>query len=88
MDDAAFRRVFAGSPVRRLGHARFLRNVLIAVGNSGEGTLLPAAEACLAHADPVVRGAAVWAIRRLDPAHRAVDDPDPAVRAEWTAALH
>jgi epoxyqueuosine reductase len=88
LDDASFRRLFAGSPVKRLGHARFLRNVLIAIGNSGEPALVPSAEAHLDHHDPVVRGAAVWAIRRLDPGHVPLADPDPAVRAEWTAALN
>lgn len=87
LDDAGFRRLFAGSPVKRLGHARFLRNVLIAVGNSGNPGLLASAEAHLHHDDPVVRGAAVWAVRRLDPGHAPESDPDPMVRAEWTAAI-
>jgi epoxyqueuosine reductase len=85
LDDAGFRALFAGSPVKRLGHARFIRNVLIAVGNSADRSLLPLAEARLADPSPIVRGAAVWAIRRLDPGHMAQPDPDETVRAEWTA---
>ena len=75
LDDAAFRKMFAGGPVRRAGHERFLRNVLVAAGNSGDGTLLPAVEACLRHDSPLVRGMAVWALatvtadgRRIFPA--------------------
>ena len=51
--------------IKRIGHARFLRNVLIAVGNSGDETLAALAEARLSDRDPLVRGAAVWAVRRL-----------------------
>ena len=65
LDEAAFRKMFAGGPVRRAGHERFLRNVLVAAGNSGDGTLLPAVEACLRHDSPLVRGMAVWALSRL-----------------------
>jgi epoxyqueuosine reductase len=84
LDDAGFRKLFAGSPVKRLGHARFIRNVLIAIGNSGDGDLIACAERWLTHADATVRGAAVWAVRRLDPERAPVDDPDDTVRAEWT----
>jgi epoxyqueuosine reductase len=87
LDDAAFRELFAGSPVKRLGHARFLRNVLIAIGNSGDDALLASAEARLSDADPMVRGAAVWAVRRLDPDHAETPDPDASVRAEWAAPV-
>ncbi|MEQ1900982.1 MAG: tRNA epoxyqueuosine(34) reductase QueG [Devosia sp.] len=65
LDDGAFRKLFAGSPIKRIGHGRFLRNVLIAIGNSGSDDLLEPAEARLGDGDPLVRGAAVWAIRRL-----------------------
>ncbi len=65
LDDAEFRRRFAGGPIKRIGHARFLRNVLIAVGNSGDATLIPAATARLAHESAAVRGAAVWALAQL-----------------------
>ena len=66
LDDAGFRALFAKSAVKRIGRARFLRNVLIAIGNSGDPTLASAAERLLADASPLVRGAAVWALGRLD----------------------
>ena len=95
LDDAGFRSLFAGSPIKRIGHARFLRNVLIAVGNSGNAELLPLARARLSDNDPLIRGAAVWAVRRLVPAHEArrlaLDflprEADTTVRSEWTAEL-
>jgi epoxyqueuosine reductase len=95
LDDAAFRTFFAGSPIKRIGHQRFLRNVLIAIGNSGEAGLMPLARARLADPDPVVRGTAVWATRRLaTPAEArrlALDflpsESDISVRAEWSAEL-
>jgi epoxyqueuosine reductase len=87
LDDAGFRALFTASPVKRLGHARFLRNVLIAIGNSADPSLLPLAEARLGDPSPIVRGAAVWAVRRLDPGHKAQADTDESVLAEWTAEL-
>jgi epoxyqueuosine reductase len=93
LDDAAFRQRFSGSPVKRIGRDRFLRNVLIAIGNSGEAALRPAAIPHLADPAPLVRGAAVWALGRLSaPAEmRALApeaaDPDPAVAEEWRIAL-
>jgi epoxyqueuosine reductase len=91
LDDAAFRTLFAGSPVKRTGRERFLRNVLIAVGNSGEATLAASAEACLDDASPLVRTMAVWALARLLPEQAfmklhetyAADETDSDVRAEW-----
>ncbi|MBZ4689481.1 MAG: hypothetical protein JG765_732 [Cereibacter sp.] len=65
LDDAGFRARFAGSPIKRIGRDRFLRNVLYAIGNSGDPALLPAARARLADADPVVAEAAEWAVARL-----------------------
>ena len=65
LDDAAFRRAFAGSPIKRVGRNRFVRNVLIAIGNSGLAELLPAARYLTADADPVVAEAAAWACGRL-----------------------
>ena len=65
LDDAAFRALFAGSPVKRVGRNRFVRNVAIAIGNSGDPALLPAARALAADADPVVAEAGAWAARRL-----------------------
>ncbi len=65
MDDAAFRARFAGSPVKRIGLARFLRNVLYAIGNSGDPALRASAEAHLEATDPAVADAAAWAVSRL-----------------------
>jgi len=65
LDDKAFRALFAGSPIKRLGSARFIRNVLIALGNSGDKAQIPVAEALTADDDPVVRDAAAWAVERL-----------------------
>jgi epoxyqueuosine reductase len=92
LDDTAFRALFAKSPVKRIGRDRFVRNVLIAIGNSGDVTLAVDAERLLADASPLVRGAAVWALGRLDarrlaaltPRHATESDPD--VRDEWSAA--
>ncbi len=91
LDDAAFREVFAGSPIKRIGRDRFLRNVLTAIGNSGDAALAESARARLGDGSALVRGAAVWALSRLWPAARLaalrVDDPDADVAAEWAAAL-
>ena len=94
LDDAAFRTLFAKSPVKRTGRDRFLRNVLIAIGNSGDVSLAADAERLLGDASPLVRGAAVWALGRLDPARLAALAParraaeaDAGVREEWAAAL-
>jgi epoxyqueuosine reductase len=65
LDDAAFRARFAGSPVKRIGRNRFVRNVMIAVGNSGDRRLIPAAQRLLGDPDPVVAEAAAWAVQRL-----------------------
>jgi epoxyqueuosine reductase len=65
LDDASFRRLFAGSPVKRIGRNRFVRNVLIAIGNSDDPALRPAAQALTTDADPVVAEAAHWACARL-----------------------
>ena len=93
LDDAGFRQVFAGSPIKRIGRDRFVRNVLIAIGNSGDGTLADTAERLLHDASPLVRGMAVWALGRLAPQHLAMlvaaraAEPDADVRREWDAAL-
>jgi epoxyqueuosine reductase len=65
LDDAGFRARFAGSPVKRIGRDRFVRNVLIAIGNAGDPALAPAAAGLLADSDPVVAEAAAWAVARL-----------------------
>ena len=67
LDDAAFRAVFSGSPVKRLGRNRFVRNVLIAIGNSGISELVVFVEARLVDESPIVRAMAVWALARLLP---------------------
>ena len=92
LDDAAFRALFRKSPVKRIGRDRFIRNVLIAIGNSADASLAGEAERLLDDPSPLVRGAAVWALGRLDrarlkraaPIHRGETDPD--VAAEWAAA--
>jgi epoxyqueuosine reductase len=73
--------------VKRIGRDRFVRNVLIAIGNSGEPELAEVAAGLLGDPSPLVRGTAVWAIRELDPARLAEGSPsdehDPDVLAEW-----
>lgn len=90
LDDAGFRALFTGSPVKRIGVARFLRNVLIAIGNSGRSAFVPAVLARLDDPAPEVRGAAAWALGRLAPAvfaeiaaRRSASETDPEVRVEW-----
>src|SRR6185437_14905499 len=93
LDDAAFRARFAKSPVKRIGRDRFVRNVLTAIGNSGQGAMAREAERLLADESPLVRGAAVWALGQL--VERAQFDAlastalatetDAGVRAEWRA---
>lgn len=89
LDDAAFRALFAKSPVKRIGRDRFLRNVLYAVGNSQDVALIAPAQARLADPSPLVRGAAVWALSRLmtDEAFAALSqtttEADPQVLTEW-----
>jgi epoxyqueuosine reductase len=94
LDEAAFRALFAKSPVKRSGRDRFVRNVLIAIGNSGNPALAGQAELCIGDACALVRGAAVWALGRLDPARLVAAAPslraresDPTVEAEWADAL-
>lgn len=65
LDDAGFRQVFSGSPIKRIGRDRFVRNVLVAIGNSGDPTLRPVAEALREDGSDVVREAAGWAAARL-----------------------
>jgi epoxyqueuosine reductase len=68
LDEAAFRALFAAGPVKRVGRDRFVRNVLYAIGNSGDAALIPAARARLGDACEVVREAALWALAQLEPA--------------------
>ena len=65
LDDTGFRTLFAGSPIKRIGRERFLRNVAIAIGNSGDRSLLPDVERLRMEADPVLAEAAAWAAARL-----------------------
>jgi epoxyqueuosine reductase len=65
LDDAGFRARFSGSPIKRIGRDRFVRNVCYAIGNSGSAALLPAVEALCGDADEAVRDAARWAVIRL-----------------------
>jgi len=95
LDDAAFRARFSGSPIKRTGRNRFIRNVLIAAGNSGMRELLPDVHRCLDDEASIVRGAAVWAIARLG-GRELIDEiagrylsleTDVEVRAEWQQEL-
>lgn len=89
LDDAGFRRLFSATPVKRTGRDRFVRNVMIAIGNSGDETLAAAAEEALADGSPLVRAMAVWALKQLDPARAALlakhqaCETDADVRREW-----
>jgi epoxyqueuosine reductase len=65
LDEAAFRAMFAGSPIKRIGRNRMIRNCLIAAGNSGDATLTPAVSGHLTDADPVIAEAARWALAQL-----------------------
>ena len=93
LDDAAFRTLFRKSAVKRIGRNRFVRNVLIAIGNSADRNLAVYAERLLGDASPLVRGAAIWALGRLDRArlarsaarHRAAET-EPDVIEEWVMA--
>ncbi|MDN2567093.1 tRNA epoxyqueuosine(34) reductase QueG [Aquibium sp. A9E412] len=95
LDDAAFRRLFSASPVKRIGRDRFLRNVLVAAGNSGDASLVAPCRRLAGDASPLVRGAAVWALSRLAApdalaalaARLRADEPDEQVREEWRHAL-
>ena len=92
LDDSAFRKRFAGTPVRRAGFARFLRNVLIAAGNSGDIKLVDKIIPYLQFSDPLVRGMAIWSCAELAP-HGAwmtqfdiTREKDSHVRSEWQMA--
>jgi epoxyqueuosine reductase len=94
LDDQAFRALFSASPVKRTGRDRFIRNVLIAIGNSGERSLAKEAESLLRDPSPLVRAMAVWALARLLPVrafaalreNHAGQEIDDAVSAEWQNA--
>ena len=94
LDDADFRALFTKSPIKRIHRARFIRNVLIAIGNSGDVSLACEAEWLLDDNDALIRGAAVWALSRLLPhaafealaLKRLADERDESVRDEWASA--
>ncbi len=94
LDDAAFRALFSGSPVKRIGRDRFIRNVLIAIGNSGDPTLAEKARALLDDPSADVRGMAVWAMLRLVSLEEfsrlrnvlGAEETEPSVREEWAHA--
>jgi epoxyqueuosine reductase len=93
LDDAAFRLKFSGSPVKRIGRERFIRNVLIAAGNSGLPALVQRVRLHLDDPSPVVRGTAIWALARLLPPEeferlkqaRSPLEEDTTAKAEWDA---
>lgn len=95
LDDAGFRHFFSGSPIKRIGRNRFIRNVLIAIGNSGTPSLLSAVKPHLRDGDSVVRGTAVWAAWKLSSKkgftimyeQYGIGESDPAVVFEWEAGL-
>ncbi|MDQ6436216.1 tRNA epoxyqueuosine(34) reductase QueG [Mesorhizobium sp. LHD-90] len=93
LDDAAFREKFSGSPIKRIGRDRFLRNVLVAAGNSADPSL---AESCIRLLDdpaPLVRGTAVWAVSKLLDRNELKglfekrNEADDTVLGEWKAAF-
>ena len=92
LDDEAFRALFRKSPVKRIGRDRFVRNVLIAIGNSGDTLLASEVERLLGDASPLVRGAAVWALGRLVTREEFAalrarqNESDASVQDEWAAA--
>lgn len=95
LDDAAFRSFFSGSPIKRIGRDRFVRNVLTAAGNSGDFSLAGPVRELLGDPSPLVRGAAIWALARLVPraefneqaAICSKTETDATVRDEWLSAL-
>nr|WP_321360737.1 tRNA epoxyqueuosine(34) reductase QueG [uncultured Hyphomonas sp.] len=93
LDDAAFREVFSGSPIKRIGRDRFVRNVCIAMGNSGAVRFVPQLEGLTRDASALVRGAAVWALLQLDAerfslarSQNVAGETDPDVLKEWNTS--
>mgnify|MGYP000208109307 CR=1 FL=1 len=94
MDDSVFREVFSGSPIKRIGRDCFIRNVLIAIGNSGCQSYLHQVETLLCDSSPIVRAVAVWALSRIADIHtyrkhmqeQIESESDPYVLCEWRAA--
>ncbi|MFM2281670.1 MAG: hypothetical protein RLZZ444_3901, partial [Pseudomonadota bacterium] len=91
LDDAGFRSIFSGSPVKRIGRNRFVRNCLIAAGNSRDMGLLEQCRRLLTDPSGEVRGMAAWAVWRLggetalsSERRLLLNESDPDVIAEWT----
>lgn len=95
LDDAAFRDLFTASPIKRIKRRRFIRNVLIAIGNSGNDKYLPQILKLLEDEEPLIRGAAIWAAEQLMGSDQftklhqqlALQELDVAVQLEWTASM-
>jgi epoxyqueuosine reductase len=92
LDDAGFRALFAKSPIKRIGRDRFVRNVMIAIGNAGDPGLRPSIDQGLGDVSPLVRAMAAWALKSTDPqafqaiaTARLAAEADPDVRAEFDA---
>lgn len=95
LDDATFRQRFAGTPVKRTGRNRIIRNALIAAGNSGDKSLLRLVTPLLADDSPLVRAMAIWSVKRLMSdaelaplrAHYETSETDPEVAREWATPV-
>ncbi|MEO9470296.1 tRNA epoxyqueuosine(34) reductase QueG [Parasphingorhabdus sp.] len=90
MDDNAFRKIFSGSPIKRSGRNRMVRNALIGAGNSADQSLLSAVIKLLNDDEPIVRGAAIWALAELDhdrfeheKSRRQIEETEASVLVEW-----
>ena len=91
LDDQAFRARFSGTPIKRTGRDRFIRNCLVAAGNSKDMTLSELIEPLLKDENPLVRGTAVWALSQLLPKEaftklkqtEIIKEKDPLVKSEW-----
>ena len=91
LNDEEFRLMFSGSPIKRIGRDRFIRNVLVALGNSGNSSLASVASSLFRDSSPLVRGMAVWAWRRLvssdeftkNRGRYLAEERDPEVVGEW-----
>ena len=94
LDDTSFRALFSGSPIKRIGRDHFIRNVMIAIGNSKNDNLIPVAEENLQDTSPLVRGASIWALAQLKPRdqfeqlrlHHMPNETDDTALSEWNAS--
>jgi epoxyqueuosine reductase len=95
LDDTAFRIQFSASPVKRTGYKRFIRNVLIASGNSGDANLIPVIQSYVINQEPVIRASAIWALSQLMPhadftayaEHQMKSEDNQDVLAEWDTGI-